>query len=154
MAVADTVSMAIHVLVGGVWVGAVAFVAGVVLPVAREGRMNAGPLGALAGTFRTATRASAVLILLTGLHLAVAGYDAASLTGSDPGHYVLTMAGLWLVATGLAEAGTGKLVDGTDDDKVREPAREATRLLQGAAVAGGLVLLTAGALVGRFYFGG
>lgn len=153
MAFVETFSMAIHVLVGGVWVGAVTFTVGGVLPVARDGRMNAEPLSAVAGTLRTITRASAVLILLTGLHLAAVGYDVASLTGSDPGYYVLTMAVLWLVATGLTEAGTGKLVAGAGDAKVREPAHEATRLLQAAAVAGGLVLLTAGALVGRFHFG-
>lgn len=153
MAVADTISMAVHVLVGGVWVGAVTFLVGAVLPLAREGQLNAAPLGALAGTLRTITRASAVVILLTGLHLAAAGYDADSLTGTGPGHYVLTMAVLWLVATGLTEAGLGTLVDGAGDDKVREPATEATRPLQAAAVAGGLVLLTAGALVGRFHFG-
>lgn len=154
MAVADTVSMAIHVLVGGVWVGAVAFTVGAVLPLARDGRMNAAPLSSLAGRLRTLTRASAVLILLTGLHLAAVAYTAESLSGTEPGNYVLTMAVLWLVATGLTEAGVGRLADGAGNDKVREPAREATRLLQGAAIAGGLVLLTAGALVGRFHFGG
>lgn len=152
MAFADTFSMAIHVLVGGVWVGAVTFVAAAVLPVAREGGMNAEPLGELAGTLRTLTRASAALLLLTGLHLAAVGYTVGSLTGTDPGYYVLTMAGLWLIATGFTEAGVAKLVDGTDEDRVREPAHEATRLLRAAAVSGSLVLLTAGALVGRFYF--
>lgn len=153
MAVADTVSMAIHVLVGSVWVGAVAFTAGVVLPLARDGGMNAAPLAAIAGRLRTLTRASAVLILLTGLHLAAVAYTPETLTGTQPGNYVLTMALLWVVATGLTEAGVGRLVDGAGDDKVREPARDATRLLQGAAVAGALVLLTAGALVGRFHVG-
>lgn len=153
MAVADTVSMAVHVLVGGVWVGAVTFVVGAVLPVARDGQMNATPLAALARRLRSITRASAVLILLTGLHLTAVGYDAGTLVETEPGNYVLTMAILWVVATGLTEAGVGRLLDGTSDDKVREPARKATRLLQGAAFTGGLVLLTAGALVGRFHFG-
>lgn len=153
MAVAGTVSMAVHVLVGGVWVGALSYTVAGVLPLARDGGLDPDSLGSLAGTLRSITRISAVLLVLTGLHLAAVGYTTASLTGSDPGLYVLTMAGLWLVAVGLTEAGTGRLADGVDDGKVREPAHDATRLLQGAAVAGGLVLLTAGALVGRFYFG-
>lgn len=146
--VVTLVSLAVHVLVGAVWVGAVAFTVGGVLPVAREGRMNAEPLGAIAGRLRMLTRASAVLLLLTGGHLLWArGYLGGSLFEAPAGHLVVTMFVLWLVATGLTEAGTGKLVDGADDDKVREPARQATRLLQAAAVTGALVLVDAAALI-------
>lgn len=148
MAIADTVSLVVHVLVGAVWVGAVAFAVGGVLPVAREGRLNADPLGAIAGRLRNVTRAGAVLLLLTGGHLLVAkGYLGERLLGSGEGHLVATMAVLWLVATGLTEAGTGHLVDGTGDDKVREPARRATRLLQAAGVVGGLILVDAAFLI-------
>lgn len=148
MATGTLVSLSVHVLVGAVWVGAVSFTVGGVLPVAREGRMDADPLGAIAGRLRTLTRASAVLLVLTGGHLlAVNGYLGEKLVASGDGHLVLTMMGLWLVATGLTEAGTGRLVDGTGRDKVRDPARRATRLLQAAGVCGGLVLLTAGALM-------
>lgn len=148
MAVGTLVSLAVHVLVGAVWVGALSFVVVGVLPVAREGRLNAEPLGAIARRLRTLTRSSAVLLVLTGGHLLVAkGYLGGRLFGPGDGHLVLTMIGLWLAATGLTEAGTRRLLDGTDQTKVREPARQATRLLQAAALCGGLILVTAGALI-------
>jgi uncharacterized membrane protein len=148
MAIHALLSLAVHVLVGAVWVGAVVFTVGAVLPVAREGRLNADPLGAIAERLRTVTRASAVLLLLTGGHLLWArGYLDGALFSSGAGHLVVTMAILWLVATGLTEVGAARLVDGTDDDKVREPAREATRLLQAAGVTGALILVDAAALI-------
>jgi uncharacterized membrane protein len=148
MAIVSLLSLAVHLLVGAVWVGALAFTAGVVLPVARAGRMNAEPLGAIGGSLQLLTRGSAALLLLTGGHLLVArGYLDGGLFAPAAGHLVVTMFVLWLVATGLTEAGLARLLAGTDDDKVREPAREATRLLQAAAVTGGLVLVDAAALV-------
>lgn len=148
MTTGTLVSLAVHVVVGAVWVGAVVFVVAGVLPVAREGRLNADPLGAIAGRLRTLTRASAVLLLLTGGHLLAArGYLDGALLSSGDGHLVLTMVALWLVATGLTEAGAGRLVDGADADKVREPAHDATRLLQAAGVCGTLVFVVAAALI-------
>ena len=150
MSVATTASYAVHMVVGAVWVGAIAFLAVGVLPLARDGTLNAEPLGRLAGTLQTLSRYAAVFLLATGIHLGVVrGYGAAGL--ADPrSHLVVTMAGLWFVTTGLVEVGSGKLVDGTDRDKVREPAREATRFLQAAAVGGSLILVVAALLLGRY----
>lgn len=149
MAVLETASLAIHVLVGALWVGAVVFTVAVVLPLARDGELNAAPLEAVAASLRRYSRASAVLLLLTGGHLLWArGYLDGALFASGRGHLVVTMAGLWLVTTGLVEVGTGKLLDGTAGRKVREPARDADRLLKAAAVTGALVLVDAAALIG------
>jgi hypothetical protein len=74
-------------------------------------------------------------------------HDAFKDVGSGGGHLVLTMVVLWFLLAGLIEVGTGKLRDGTDQKKVREPAREATRFFQLGAVIAVLLLLVGGLLV-------
>jgi len=54
---------------------------------------------------------------------------------------------LWLVLTGLVEMGSGRLVDGLDERKVREPAKSATPLFTAAAVAAAGLLLLGGVLL-------
>ncbi|MFB6183233.1 MAG: transporter [Haloarculaceae archaeon] len=148
MSVATTVSYVIHLLFAGLWAGSVLFVAYAVLPMARAGEVNAGPLATVAGKLRTVSRTSAVLLLLTGAHLAAATYSVADLTGSTVGYLVVAMIVLWLVMMGLVEAGAGKLTDGANEKKVREPAKAATPLLQAAAVVALLLLVDAGLLAG------
>lgn len=147
MSVATTASQVLHVLVGAIWVGAIVFVVTSVLPTARDGDLNPQQLAGLTSQLRRTSRIAAVLILATGGHLAGTRYTADSLTGTGDGHLVLTMAVLWLVVTGLVEAGTGRVLAGTDEEKVREPARHATRLLQVAALGGAGILVVA-ALIG------
>jgi len=149
MSVATTASYAVHMLTGAVWVGAIVFLAAGGLPLARDGSLGPAALGSLAGTLRTVSRVAAVLLLATGLHLGAVRYGLDGLNTPN-GHLVLTMAGLWFLTTGLVEAGTGTLVDGTDRDKVREPARDATRLLQAAAVGGSAILVVAALLLGQY----
>jgi hypothetical protein len=48
--------------------------------------------------------------------------------------------------TGLVEAGGGRLVAGTDADKVREPARAASPFLASATLVGVVLLLLGGVL--------
>jgi hypothetical protein len=137
---------ATHLLFAGVWTGGVVFFALGILPVAARGDMDAAPLSSIAGSLKTVSRVSALLLFLTGGHMAGTQYTVDSLLGSTTGWLVLCMLGLWFVLAGLVEVGTGKVIDGTDQRKVREPARAATRLLQGAAVVAGLLLLDGGLL--------
>ena len=147
MTLVDAGAYAIHLLFAGLWAGSVLFVWYAVLPLARDGDLNAAPLGSVAGKLKRISRASALLLLLTGVYMATQRYTVDTLTGSGGGHLVLTMLVLWFVLAGLIEAGTGKLVDGTDSQKVREPAREAGRLFQAGALVAVLLLLDAGLLV-------
>jgi uncharacterized membrane protein len=149
MALADALSSVVHLLFAGLWTGSVIFVAYGVLPTARAGEINAGPLAAITGKLTTVSRASSVVLFLTGGHLAGTGYTVESLTGSPRGHLVLAMVALWLVLTALVEVGAGTLRDGTGADKVRAPARNATRTFQAAALVALLLLLVAGALAGN-----
>lgn len=151
MTLVETASVALHVLVGAIWVGTIVFAVGAVLPLARDGTLNAAPLESIGGTLRWYTRLSAVFILGTGLHLIHARHTVDSLTGTGNGHLVLTMFALWLVTVGLVEAGAGRLVDGAAEQKVREPAREGGKFLKAAAVTGALILVV-GALIGAPIF--
>jgi hypothetical protein len=146
MSLVDTAMYTVHLLFAGLWTGSVVFTSYAILPIARSGSINAEPLDAVAGKLRTLTRVSAVLLLVTGSHLAANRYTVETLTGSTGGHLVLTMIALWLVLTALIEIGAGKLTDGTNLDKVREPAREARRFFHAASVVAALLLIDAGLL--------
>lgn len=145
----DAAMRTVHLLFAAVWVGSVVYVTFGVLPLARAGDINAAPVDRMAGTLTTVSRASSVVLLLTGGHLAgqfytVDGGEGFGLFSSTQGHLVLTMVALWLVLTGLVEVGTSKLSDGTKQKKVRSPAREATPLLRGASLVGLLLVVDAG----------
>jgi predicted tellurium resistance membrane protein TerC len=148
MALVDTAVTTLHLLFAGVWTGAVVFVAWSVVPLAASGGLNADPLGAITDKLTLLSRASAVALLLTGGHLAVQGYSVESLTGSTRGYLVIAMVVLWLALMGLVEVAGSKLSDGTDDMKVREPAREAKPFLQGGTVVALLLLVNGGLLAG------
>lgn len=145
----DATMRTVHLLFAAVWVGSVVYVTLGVLPLARDGDLNAAPIDRMAGTLTTVSRASSVVLLLTGGHMAGQGYtvgggDGFSLFGSTQGHLVLTMVALWLVLTGLVEVGTSRLTDGTRQKKVREPARAALPLFRGASLVGLLLVVDAG----------
>ena len=136
----------LHVLVAGLWTGGVVFVSYAVLPLGRDGTLNAAPVAAIASKLRSLSRLATVLLLLSGAGLAGHEYTITTLTETTDGHLVLGMIVLWLLLTALVEVGTGRLLDGTDRDKVREPAREATNLFRAGAVVAGLALVDAGLL--------
>jgi uncharacterized membrane protein len=150
MSFVDFAVYAVHLLFGGVWTGSVVFVTVAVLPTARDGLANAEPLAPVVGKLRNISRVSAVVMLLTGGHMAgaAAGYTVESLTGTTRGYLVLAMVALWFVLIGLVEVGGGKLADGFEEMKVREPAREARPLFLAATVVSLLLLLDAGLLAG------
>ena len=150
MSVVDAGVFGVHLLFAGLWSGSVLFTTYAVLPLAMDGEARPGPLAAMIGKLRTVSRASALLLLLTGGHLAATRYTAESLTGSPRGHLVLAMVALWFVLAGLVEVAGSKLEDGFDAQKVREPAREARPFLLGASLVAVLLLLDAGAILGLF----
>jgi hypothetical protein len=140
----EVASYVLHSLFAGLWAGSVLFVVLTVLPMAREGKLNAAPLRSVAGTLTWVSRVSALVLLLTGAQMTAARYTSDSLTGSTGGSLVVGMVGLWLVLAGTVEVGTSRLRDGTERDKVREPARAARRLFLVAALAATLLLVVAG----------
>jgi hypothetical protein len=147
MSLVNAGTYAVHLLFAGLWTGSVLFASYAVLPLARNGDLNAAPLGTVAGKLQTVSRASALALLLTGGHMAVQRYTVDSLFGSGGGHLVVTMVVLWFLLAGFVEVGAGKLTDGTGKDKVREPARRARRFFQAASAVSVLLLLESGLLV-------
>lgn len=157
----DTVVARIaHLVFAAVWAGSVVYVALVVLPLARDGAFDTTrPLEALAGKLTTISRVSAVVLLLSGGHLAANAYSVGggsrpALFGSTNGRLVVAMVVLWLALTALVEIGGKRLQAGLDARKLRGPARDALPVYRAAtAVAVGL-LLVGGAIttnaVGRF----
>lgn len=148
MAIADAVSVVLHLVFAGIWTGSVVFVTVGVLPLAGRGDINAVPLAWMTGRLQTVSRASALLLFATGGHLAGTRYTAARLTGTSRGYLVLAMLALWFVLAALVEVGAKRLSAGTSQEKVREPARRAKRPMQAATVVAVLLLLVGGLLAG------
>lgn len=139
-------SYVVYSLFAGLWVGSVLFVAVGILPMARRGELNATPLQSVARTLTRVSRLSALALLLTGAHIALTGYSIDSLTGTTDGRLVLGTVVLWFVLAGVVEVGTSRLREGTERDKVREPARGAWRLFVIAAVVAAGLLVVSGLL--------
>ena len=139
---------AIHLLFAGLWAGGIVFVTVAVLPLAREGDLNASPLSAITGKLKLVSRVSVVLLLLTGLRMAMLGNytDTDVLFGGLQGWLVVTMIVLWFVMMGLVEVGGSKLTEGTSQKKVREPAREARPFFLAASVVAVTLLVIGGVL--------
>ncbi|KOX92179.1 hypothetical protein [Haloarcula rubripromontorii] len=150
MSVVNAAIFGVHLIFAALWAGTVLFMTYAVLPTALNGDSSPGPLSAITGKLRTVSRASATLLFLTGGHLAATRYTAESLTGTGRGHLVLTMIVLWFILAGLVEVGASKLSDGFDQQKVREPARNARPFLLGASLVSILLLLDAGAILGLY----
>jgi uncharacterized membrane protein len=146
MTLLDTAMSITHLLVGALWVGAVVFVAGVVLPAARDGDLNAEPTERVVDSLTTWSRAGAVLTFVTGGHLAGSRYGLTELAGTFRGQLVLTMLGLWVALAGLVEVGSSKTRAGLKERRVRAPAREGLPWFRAAALAGFALLLVAGLL--------
>ena len=131
MALATTVSKVIHLSFAAFWTGSVLF-AVVVHPT-----LDAASVRTVLGRLVTVSRASSVVLLLTGAHLAGVLYGGALFSGR--GYYVLAMVVLWLALTALVEVAAAR-VDSA-------PTRSA-RALQTAAVVAVFLLLDAGVLLG------
>lgn len=143
----EVTAYVLHAVFAGLWTGSVLFVTLGVVPLARDGTLNAAPLASVTGRLSALTRASAVVFLATGVYMGVArSYTTDTLTSSTTGYLVVSMVVLWFVLTGLVEVATSKLRDGTEQDKVREPARNARPFLLAGSVLAVALLANSGLL--------
>jgi hypothetical protein len=136
----------LHMVFAAALTGSVLYVALFVNPAAVTGDIGNEAFARVTSGLTTVTRASAVVLLLTGGHQAGTLYTFETLLGTGRGHLVVTMLVLWVAMTGLVEVAGSKLRDGLDAGKLREPAREARPFLRGAAVLAVLLLVDAGLL--------
>lgn len=148
MSTATTISYVIHLLFAGAWTGSVLFMTYGVLPVARAGDIDTDPFADITSRLLTLSRVSAVVLLLTGGHLAGTLYTVDELTGTTPGYLVVAMVVLWLALAALVEIGTSRISDGLRERKVRTPAEQSRPLFLAASVAALGLLAVAGVLLG------
>ncbi|PSQ47930.1 transporter [Halobacteriales archaeon SW_7_65_23] len=102
----EVTSYAVHSLFAGFWTGSVLFVSLAVLPLARDGTLNAAPLSTIAGKLTTVSRTSALVLFLTGGHMAGVRHTSESLLNSQGGLFQVAslLAALLLVNAGLLSA--------------------------------------------------
>mgnify|MGYP000197524144 CR=1 FL=1 len=141
----EVAARTLHVVFAALWAGSVCFVAAVVLPLARDGAFNTTrPLEVISGKLTTVSRASSLVLFLSGSHLAGTTYTAEGLFGTTNGRLVLAMVALWLALTALVEIGAKRFEAGLTGKKIREPAREALPVFWAAAVVAIGLLVVAG----------
>jgi hypothetical protein len=140
----EVAAYVLHSLFAGLWTGSVVFVTLALLPLARDGDLTASALEGVTGTLKTISRTSALVLLLTGGHMAGQRYTGETLTGTDGGYLVLAMVVFWFLLAATVEVGAKRLTNGTGRDKVREPARNARRLFWLASLLALALLTTAG----------
>ena len=140
--VVDTVAYTIHTGFAAIWAGSVLFVTAAVLPLAMDADVSPAAFGSVVTRLQWVTRISAVLLFATGGHLAGTRYTAGTLTGTPRGYLVLAMLTLWLLLAAVVEIGSARAQRGIDQEKIREPAREARPFyLAGALFAVGLLVV-------------
>lgn len=135
----------IHLIFAALWAGSVCYVALVVLPLARDGAFNTTkPLEVISGKLTLLSRVSALVLLLTGGHLAGMRYTSERLFGTTNGHLVLAMVALWAILAGLIEVGAKRFEAGLNGKKLREPAGDALPLYRAAAAVSIALLVVSG----------
>ncbi|MFP8890913.1 copper resistance protein CopD [Natrialbaceae archaeon A-CW2] len=152
----DAVSRIVHLVFAAVWAGSVFYVAFVVLPLARDGAFNTTkPLEVLSSKLTMLSRVSAVVLLVTGGHLAGVLYSfdgegGPSLFSSTNGQLVIFMLVLWVALAALVEIGAKRFESGLNGKKLREPAQNALPMFRAAAVIGILLLIVGGLITTGF----
>ncbi|ELY41535.1 CopD family protein [Natronorubrum tibetense] len=136
-----------HLIFAALWAGSVCFVALVVLPLARDGAFNTTkPIEVISGKLTTISRVSALVLLLSGGHLAGTEYTTERLFETTNGQLVLLMVVLWAVLAALVEIGSKRLEAGLNGKKLREPANKALPVYRVAAVVS-IALLVVGGVI-------
>lgn len=146
MALIDSVASTLHLVFAAAWVGGVVFLTVAVLPLAREAELDPGSVEAMTGRLVWISRTSAVVLLLTGGHMAATRYTAESLTGTTAGNLVPAMVALWAALAGVIEVASSRLRERLREDYLREPARRYLPWFRVASLLGILLLVDAGAI--------
>jgi uncharacterized membrane protein len=141
----DVTMRIIHTLFAGVWAGWTVFMAALVVPAARNGKLGADGLRWMTQQFSRFSSLSSLVLLLTGGFMAGNLYTGETLISGSRGHLVLTMVVLWFVLTGLSHMGSSRLKKNLSDG-VPQAAKAATTLFYVAGVVALALLVVAGRL--------
>lgn len=134
----------VHLLVAGVWAGWIAFMAALVVPAARDGRLGADALGWMTGRFSRFSQVAPVVMLLTGGYMAGQAYSGVSLLGNFRGNLVLAMVVLWLVLSALTNVSSRRLVGSVESVGAERAANDASMPFYAATVVALALLLVGG----------
>ncbi|PSQ15677.1 hypothetical protein BRD00_13530 [Halobacteriales archaeon QS_8_69_26] len=146
MSLVESAIRTVHLVFAAAWVGGVLFVTLAVLPLAREAELDPDPVSAMTGRLVWISRISALVLLLTGGHMAAAGYTADGLLETTAGNLVLGMVVLWLGLAGLVEVASSRMREQLDQGYLREPARDYLPWFRVASLVGIALLVDAGAI--------
>lgn len=146
MSLLDALMNGVHLGFAGLWVGSVIFLTVAILPLAREGAFDAAPLEVVTSRLQWISRASALLLFISGGHLAGTRYTVDLLFDSTQGYLVLAMLALWFLLALLVELGSKRLANGFAERKVRQPAHEARPYFLAASLVGVLLFVDAALL--------
>lgn len=149
MSLVDAGMIAVHLVFGAIWIGAVAFVTLGILPLARDGEFDRTPLRQVLSRLLWVSRVGALAMLVSGGYLLTARgdyTDADVLLSTGPGQAVLAMVVLWLALIVILEVSVRRIRSGLDANLVREPARDGQRWFTVATVVG-VALFVDGALL-------
>ncbi|MDY6774593.1 MAG: copper resistance protein CopD [Halobacteria archaeon] len=150
MSLIDNVMASLHVIFAAVWIGSALFMAGVVVPAARDGKMSSELASHVADRFSLVSIVGSAVMFVTGGHMAGTMYNFGALLNTVGGNLVLTMVVLWFLVSGFLHMATKKLKDGVDEDRVRTPAKNSLVWYRISAVLGFLLLVN-GALLSFVY---
>src|SRR6056297_1199838 len=145
MSTIDLTMNLLHTVFAGLWAGAAVFVAALVVPAARDGRLGAEALDWFTQQYTRFSSLAALVLFATGGHLAGSKYEFSYLLESSTGHLILTMVGLWFLLIGLTHAGRSKLADGLSRS-ARDAADDAATFFYAAGAVAVALLLVAGQL--------
>lgn len=134
----------VHLTTGGVWAGWTVFMAALVVPAARDGRLDADAVTWLCGRFARLSQLAPVVMLLTGMYMVGAGVPTDALLASLRGYLVLTMVGLWLLLSALTVASSRRLTAGVAAVGVERAAAAARAPFAAAGVVALGLLLVGG----------
>lgn len=152
MATIDTVMVAVHLVFGALWIGSVAFVTLAILPLARDGDLDRGPLESAMNKVLWFSRIGALAMLISGGHLMGTGnyFDTDVLLDTDRGLAVLAMFLLWLILIVIIEISTRRIKSGLGANLLREPARDGLTWFYVATGVGILLFVIGGMLTTGF----
>ncbi|MFC6768839.1 hypothetical protein [Natrinema soli] len=133
-----------HLMTAGVWAGWTVFMAVLILPAARNGRLGSDALIWLTGRFSLFSKVAPVVMFLTGMYMVGQSYPTDALLGSSRGYLVLSMIGLWLALSALTNVSSRRLVGSVESTDIERAAENASGLFTVAGLVALALLLVGG----------
>ena len=134
----------VHLMTAGVWAGWTVFMAALVVPAARDGRIGSDALAWLTSRFALFSKAAPLLMFLTGMYMVGQGYPVDVLLSSARGYLVLTMIGLWIILSALTNVSSRRLAGGIEVAGVERAAKTSWTLFAVAGVVALALLFVGG----------